>query len=119
MAMRALVMRNIPDVRGGLIEAMLNKALLRMTQDIETAPDIAEWREVALQIRGKPRTENGELVDVDVEFVVKGKVPARVASSRMTVRDGARGERQLAFALDSDDNPLQSTIHDVLGDDDE
>lgn len=119
MPLKALVLRNIPEVRGGLIEAMANKALARMTQDIETAPDIAEWREVGLFVRAKPRCENGELVDVDVEFVVKGKVPARVASSRMVVRDGQRGDRQLMFALDSDENPLQTTIHDVLGDDEE
>lgn len=115
MPMIKLSLENLAKVRGGLVAIMVEKALLRMAEDLERAPDIAEWRTVTLEIAAKPLMENRELSDVDVEFRVKGKVPTRVASSRMAVRRGpnAGDGRTLMFAEDSDDDPNQLTFSDL------
>lgn len=119
MALVQLSLETLPQVKGGLVAAMLAKALTRMAVDIEQAPDIAEWRQVSLEIRAKPKCENGELDDVAFEFVVKGKVPSRVTSSRMVVRNSPQRERQFLFAIDSEDNPFQKTLADIGSDNDE
>lgn len=107
-----LSLANLSQVKGGLIEAMLAKALNRIATDIETAPDIEDWRKVTLEIRAKPVLDRGMLDDVAVEFVVKPTTPARVTSTRMQVRSGEDGVRQLYFQLDAPDNPRQASVLD-------
>ena len=65
-----LSLETLHQVKGGLVSAMMFKALNRVNTDIEQAPDIAEWREVTLKIRARPVLDQGELSDVGVEFVV-------------------------------------------------
>lgn len=105
-----LSMDSLKDVKGGLVAVMLEKALTKMAMDIEAAPDIAEWRTVQLEIRAKPICEQMELAAVATEFVVKGKVPARVTSASMLVRAAPSGIRQLVFNLDAQDNVRQQTL---------
>lgn len=105
-----LTLDNLAQVKGGLVALMIEKALNRMATDIESAPDIPDWREVTLKIRAKPVLDQGELDDVAVEFVVNPKTPARVTSARMQVRSTTNGSRQLFFNIDSPDNPDQMTL---------
>lgn len=108
--MEVLTLESIAEVRGGLVNVMVAKALQRMAQDLEAAPDIPEWRSVVLEIRAKPHLENMELDHVSVEFVVKGKVPSRACTSVMLVRSQTNGSRQLMFNVDSADNPHQQPL---------
>lgn len=108
-----LGLRTLPQVRGGIVELMFDKAILRAIQDVQTAPDIADARTVELTAKLKPVLDQGELVDVDVEFAVNGKVPRRSTSTRMAVRhDMAHptGPTQLFFNVDSPGDPDQSTL---------
>lgn len=106
----ALSLETLSDVKGGLVAAMLEKALNKMALDIESAPDVTEWRSVTLEIRAKPVCEQMELASVSTEFVVKGKVPARVTSATMVVRSATNGARQLMFNIDAQDSPSQTTL---------
>lgn len=115
----ALDMESLKDVKGGLVSLMMAKALQRAAIDIEAAPDITENRVVTLEIRMKPVLERMELSHVVTEFVVKGKVPARVTSAAMLVRPTENGSRQLVFNLDAQDNPAQQTLLPVGGDPDD
>jgi len=105
-----LNLETLVDVKGGMVNAMLAKALQRMADDIVSAPDINEWREVSLCIRAKPKCEQMELSHVETEFVVKGKVPSRVTSATMVVRSTQNGARQLMFNIDAQDNPSQMSL---------
>lgn len=105
-----LSLESLKEVRGGLIEAMFNKAIFKMAQDIEVAPDIAEFREVTLTVRAKPKLEMGEISHVITEFVVKGKVPHRVASTVSLLKTSTNGAAQLMFNLDSPDSPDQQSL---------
>lgn len=107
-----LSLESIQHVKGGLVDVMLAKALHRMADDVAAAPDIGEWREVALVIRAKPVCDQGELDRVDTEFVVKGKVPSRSTSTVMLVRKSTAGLKQLVFNVDAQDNPDQMTLLD-------
>lgn len=107
-----LNLENIHLVRGGKVALALSKALHRMCVDLETAPDIGEWREVTLKIRAKPVCEEGELAEVAVEFVIPhAKLPARSTATRAQLRSTDKGARQLFFAEDFvEDNFDQSMI---------
>jgi hypothetical protein len=111
-------LENLHLIKGGLVAAMLQKALDRMAVDITAAPDLAEFRQVILKIRAKPVLENMELDHVQVEFDVAGKTPSRSTSANCEIRRDATDPRQLhlCFALDSEEDPRQTTIHDVIGD---
>lgn len=113
MPLLKLDLESLKEVKGGLVSIMVQRALSRLADDLESAPDIGEWRTVTLEIAAKPLMENGQLADVDVEFRVKGKVPTRVTSSRMVVRKEIGGPRQLMFAQDSEDSPSQTTFADL------
>ena len=89
---------------------MLVKAFNRIATDIESAPDISEWRKVQLTVKAKPITELGELEEVAIEFEGKPTTPSRVTSTRMLIRSTTNGARQLFFNLDSPDNPQQQTL---------
>ena len=115
MPMLQLTLENLAELKGGLIERMLSSALNRVAQDLRTAPEIADWRKVVLEIRARPTIEDGELGDVIVEFAVSPKVPARVTSSRMQVKSATNGAKQLFFSVDAPDNPAQKTITDIEG----
>lgn len=117
MALIALNLESLREVKGGLVELMLEKALTKMAIDIEAAPDIPEWRTVVLEIRAKPICEQMELAAVATEFVVKGKVPARVTSASMLIRSDPNGLRQLVFNLDAQDNVRQHTLLEGSDDD--
>lgn len=105
----------LATIRGGLVAKMMEKALGRMAEDLENAPDIGEWRTVSLEIAAKPIMEQGQLADVDVEFRVKGKVPTRSTCARMSVRKPAGQMRQLVFSQDAEENPAQLTLSDAGG----
>lgn len=101
-------------VKDGRVARMVAKQLNRMVADLETAPDIPDWRTATLEIRAKPITEvvNGrhELIDVEVEFKVPGvKVPHRATSLRMRPGSDTNGARQLMFNCDAD-HPDQRTL---------
>lgn len=115
MPMETLSLENLKDVKGGLVALMLDKALTRMSDDLEAAPDIGEWRTVTLEIRAKPFMENMQLDRVGTEFLVKGKVPARVTSAIMHVRKDHRGINRMLFNPESLDNPDQLTLTDLPG----
>lgn len=115
MPMLQLSLANLAELKGGLVERMLQSALNRMAIDLRSAPDIAEWRKVILEIRAKPTIEDGELGDVIVEFGVAPKVPTRVTSARMAVKSATNGAKQLFFSVDAPDNPKQTTITDIPG----
>ena len=110
-----LSLENLSEVKGGLVAAMVDKGLARIAEDIERAPDIAEWRKVTLEIKAKPILDQGELENVAVEFVVKPTTPSRVTSARMEIKHGQRNSKQLVFNVDAIDNPNQSTITDMEG----
>ena len=112
MGLKELRLETLHEVKGGLVAAMLQKALNRIATDIENAPDITDWRKVTLEIRAKPILDQGELDGVAVEFVVNPKTPARVTSSQMQVRSTTNGARQLFFPEDwhEDANPNQTMI---------
>lgn len=112
MPLMVLSLESLKDVKGGLVQLMLEKALSKMAADIEGAPDINDWRTVTLEIRAKPICEQMELAAVATEFVVKGKVPARVTSASMLIRSTENGVRQLFFNLDAQDNVHQGTLLD-------
>lgn len=115
MPMLQLSLSNLAELKGGLVERMLQSALNRIAMDLRSAPDIQEWRKVTLEIRAKPTVEDGELGDVIVEFAVAPKVPVRITSSRMQVKSSTNGAKQLFFSIDSPDNPTQKTITDIPG----
>jgi len=120
MPMLKLNMESLAKLKGGLVAIMLEKQLGQMARDIEHASDIKDWRKVTLEIRARPVLDMGELDSVEVEFVVTGRVPARVTSSRMITRDDLEspvGQRQLFFQLDAPDNPAQQSLLDDEGDD--
>ena len=108
--LQELSLQSLCELKGGIVDRMMRKALNRMAMDLREAPDIGEWRKVALLIRAKPTIEDGELSDVVVEFEVSGKVPARVTSARAEVKTASNGAKQLFFAVDSPDNPHQHTL---------
>lgn len=108
-----LTLESLKDVKGGMVGAMLRKALERMAADLEAAPDINDWRTVTLEIRSKPVMENLQLASASFEFVVKGKVPARVTSASMHVRAAENGERYFIFNVDAPDNPDQLTFNEI------
>lgn len=106
----SLSLENLKEVRGGLVEAMFNKAMQRMAQDIEAAPELSEFRKVVIEVRAKPVCELGELIRVDTEFAVLGKVPTRVATAVTVLRSNTNGASQLMFNLDAQDEPNQHTL---------
>lgn len=113
--MEQLTLGNLQHVRGGLVAVMLEKALQRMAQDLEAAPDIQEWRTVSLKIRAKPVMENRELARADVEFDVAGKVPSRSTVAQMHVRRDAKGQHRFLFNPESLENPDQLTLTSLPG----
>ena len=106
-----LSLESLHELKGGLVAAMLNKALSRIAADIETAPDIKDWRKVELVIKAQPVLDQGYLDGVNVEFIVKGTNPARVTSSQMHVKADEVGQRGLYFNVDSPDSPDQMTLY--------
>lgn len=117
MPFEQLTLPTIDKVKGGLVSAMLAKALNRIAVDIETAPDISEWRKVQLLIRAKPILDQGQLDDVSVEFEIGTGIPKRVTSCIMDVRSDAEGVRGLFYQVDAQDNPAQRSLLDQGGDD--
>lgn len=59
--------------------------------------------------------EDGELGEVETEFLVGHKLPTRVTSSRMFVKSNEKGVRQLFFNVDSPDNPSQAGLFEKEG----
>ena len=111
-------LENLPEIKGGMVDLMLRRALQRMALDIASAPDLTDWRSVTLKIKAKPVLEQLELSHVVVEFEVGMRQPTRVTSANMLVAQDEGGQHQLYFALDSEENPNQQTIHDVLDQED-
>jgi hypothetical protein len=114
MHMNELSLENLSIVKGGLVSAMMSKALGRISTDIKQAPDIDDWRSVTLKIRARPYREQGQLSGADVEFIVDPKTPSRVTSARMDIRSTATGAIQLFFAddyhKDADPNQIMLPI---------
>ena len=113
-----LSLKNIGQLKGGIVERMLAQQLNRVAMDLIAAPDIAEVRVVNLAIKCKPVIEEGELSDVIVEFAVGTKLPSRVTSARMQARSAANGAKQLFFAVDAPDSPNQTSFLPSAGEDD-
>lgn len=105
-------LKTLSEIKGGLLNRMVQAATNRIAQDLQAAPDIADWRTVKIEIRAKPIMEDGELADVIVEFAVGQKAPARITSSRMTVKQNHARQTQLHFQEDAPDNPAQGTLFD-------
>ena len=112
MSMMEFDLAALLDFKGGLVDRMVKAQTNRVSIDLETAPDIPDWRKVVVTMRFKPVIEEGELADVITEIEVSGKIPARVTSARMVVRRGKSGAKQLFFELDAPDNPDQLSIFD-------
>jgi hypothetical protein len=102
------------DFKGGLVDRMVRAQTNRVAIDLETAPDIPDWRKVVITMRFKPVIEEGELSDVTTEIEVSGKIPARMTSARMIVRKNKQGAKQLYFELDAPDNPDQLSLLDQM-----
>jgi hypothetical protein len=112
VALTILDLGTLAEFKGGLINRMVAAQLNRVALDLETAPDIPEWRKVSVTMRAKPVIEDGELADVVWECEVSGKLPARVTSARMRVKKAGTGAKQLAFEMDAPDNPDQVSLFD-------
>lgn len=112
MPMMEFDLGSLLEFKGGLVDRMLRAQTNRVAIDLETAPDIPDWRKVVVTMRFKPVIEEGELADVITEIEVSGRVPARVTSARMVVRRGKSGAKQMWFELDAPDNPDQMSIFD-------
>lgn len=102
------------EFKGGLVDRMVKAQTNRVAIDLETAPDIAEWRKVVVTLRFKPVIEEGDLADVITEIEVSGKIPARTTSARMVVKKNRQGAKQLYFELDAPDNPDQLSLLDSM-----
>lgn len=113
-----LGLANLAQVKGGLVEAMLGKALARAAADIESAPDILDARKVVLAMKCTPVLDRGELEDVAVEFEVGSSSPKRCTTARMQVksRPDHPHQRGLFFEVDAPDNPHQASLLDQADD---
>lgn len=100
----------IGEQEGGVVALMIDKALGRAIEDIFRAPDIKDARKVNVEIALVPRIENEQVKDVICEYRVKGKVPDRIASSRMMMRRNDSGQLALFYSVEAPDNPAQHTF---------
>jgi hypothetical protein len=113
VALELFSIESLAEFKGGLVARMLRAQTNRVALDLETAPDIGDWRKVVMTLRFKPVMEDGELADVITEVEVAGKMPARVTSARMRVRKDRTGAKQLFFEMDAPDNPDQISLFDA------
>lgn len=118
LQLKSLSFDTLAQLRGGLIEKALVNQIDRQVQDLYSAPDIATARKVTLEIDLIPHCESGELVDVAVQFKIKGRSPAREMVAHGIVRaHGRLGRQTLLFNVDDPDNPDQLPL--PLSDDDD
>lgn len=111
-----LTFESLRVFKGGLVERMLAKSLNRVAQDLRTAADMPDRREVIIKFGFRPTHDEGELSEVVMEIEIGDKCPKRVTSGRIKVKNNRSGQKAMFFNEDAPDSPNQ---HSFLPADDE
>jgi hypothetical protein len=104
-----LTLENICKVDAGKVEAMVNRAIAQVVDDMQQRPGDESQRRVVLTMAFKPESsEEGVLDNVATEFTVSVSVPPR--RSRPYPMEPHAGSRSLLFNPASPTNPRQHTL---------
>lgn len=115
MARMLLSLETLKDFDFGKSAVMFQQALKACVNDIRDRPGEKKARKVQLEVQITPVIlQDGDVVDVEVEFMAKTVVPAWHTAARPL---GVTRQGDLFFSADSPDSPHQRTLDEVEQDD--
>lgn len=110
---QALKLGNIQEIDNGRIEAAFNQALKTVVKDCLDRPGDVSARSVTMKLIVRPvKAADGICEDLDVEFKIDPKIPAR-HSKTYRVQPHPTGTALINPASDKD--PHQNTLDEIAG----
>lgn len=108
---KTLTLKNLVDVRDGILGLMVDTALHEISVDMARAgSDLPDKRKLVVEMEFEPQFLKGELDSVSATFKVSKKLPARQVSQAMILRKTSNGALLPHFNQESFDNPDQHTF---------